>query len=127
MSKRAVPVVEKDVRVPASTLWVSEKLKIKNNSKIKRDEEFKNFKNEGNTNDKTLKIQSNHISIFRTPGPSFCFSEGVEKTVGGEGTSCGTRAPPTSLGNLGIGSKERKEEKRGLEIERSREAPGKNS
>ena len=114
--------------VPVSTSWVqkSEKSKdiittqevttLKTKNEVKK---FKIGKNKGQIMDKTTKIKTNHISKFRTDGPSYTFGAGTME-IGGRVDACSkSREILESRRNQGTGPKER-----GLEIEQPREAPG---
>ena len=87
--------------MPASTSRVSEtkESKINIKTKIKRD---KISIKEENSGVKNVNLPSNHNSMFRQAGPSFSFGAGVKKIGGKEGEGCGTLAPSTSRGRLGI-------------------------
>ena len=77
-------------------------VKIKNNIKtsVKIDE---NTMNEGKSVTKYKNLPTNHISMFRTPGPKV--GEGVEK-IGGMKVDCSeTLSPSTSRRKLGTGKK----------------------
>ena len=113
--------------VPVSTSWVqkSEKSKtiittqdvtiLKTKNEVKK---FKIVKNEGQIMDKTTKIKTNHISKFRTDGPSYTFGAGTME-IGGRVDACSKSWETLeSRRNQGTGSKER-----GLEIEQPRERP----
>ena len=80
-------------------------------------------KNNGKIVDKITNNETNHISKFRTEGPSFTFGAGMME-IGGKADACNrSQKLLESRGSQETGSKER-----GLEMdqprERPREAPG---
>ena len=117
-----------------STSWatISEKPKIKittqNDTKLKENNEVKEFKKVKNNEqimDKITNNETNHISTFRTEGPSFTFRAGMTE-IGGKTDACyKSQKLLESRGSQETGSRVR-----GLEMdqprERPREAPGTN-